>query len=290
MRAALTYRGPLSSCNYDCGYCPFAKNTSSRAELTADRRALERFSRWVQTSRKHRLSLLFTPWGEALIRRHYQAALARLSQLDHIERIAIQTNLSCTLDWLSDAAADTLAFWVTFHPGFSEMAPFLEKLETLRQGGFAHSVGMVGKREHLPLAQTLRQLLPPETYLWVNAYKSEGPGYYAKHELAAWGAIDPLFDLNNERHSSRGHACFAGENAFSVDGDGDVRRCHFVGETLGNLYRNRLETMSAARGCPNATCGCYIGYVHLKRLALRDVYGDGLLARIPRPISQGDLR
>ena len=35
------------------------------------------------------------------------------------------------------------------------------------------------------------------------------------------------------------------------------------------------------RGCTNAVCDCHIGYVHLKPLALRDVYTDGLLERIP---------
>jgi hypothetical protein len=40
---SILYRGPLSSCNYACGYCPFAKRRETAAELARDREALARF-------------------------------------------------------------------------------------------------------------------------------------------------------------------------------------------------------------------------------------------------------
>ena len=33
VRYNILYRGPLSSCNYACDYCPFAKRAESRVEL-----------------------------------------------------------------------------------------------------------------------------------------------------------------------------------------------------------------------------------------------------------------
>ena len=47
MSLSILYRGPLSSCNYACGYCPFAKRRETAAELARDRTALERFVAWV---------------------------------------------------------------------------------------------------------------------------------------------------------------------------------------------------------------------------------------------------
>src|SRR5262245_8293830 len=80
----LLYRGPLASCNYDCPYCPFAKRRDSREELAADRAALERFTGWIeQKPNKHRFSILFTPWGEGLVRSWYREALVRLSHQPH---------------------------------------------------------------------------------------------------------------------------------------------------------------------------------------------------------------
>ena len=41
MHYMVLYRGPLSSCNYGCVYCPFAKKNEAYAELAGDRAALE---------------------------------------------------------------------------------------------------------------------------------------------------------------------------------------------------------------------------------------------------------
>ena len=35
---SILYRGPLRSCNYACGYCPFAKQEAEPSVLAADRR------------------------------------------------------------------------------------------------------------------------------------------------------------------------------------------------------------------------------------------------------------
>ena len=100
-------------------------------------------------------------------------------------------------------------------------------------------------------------------------------------DLDRFSAIDPLFAFNTERHPSRGRACRAGESAISVDGDGTVRRCHFISEPLGNLYRDDLDALLRPRTCTNETCDCHIGYVHLAHLGLDRVFGDGILERIP---------
>ena len=47
MNLSILYRGPLSSCNYACDYCPFAKRSETPAELAHDRACLERFAGWV---------------------------------------------------------------------------------------------------------------------------------------------------------------------------------------------------------------------------------------------------
>src|SRR4051812_45308034 len=98
MNLSILYRGPLSSCNYACWYCPFAKRRETADELTADRLALERFVRWAEAHTDVHLGILFTPWGEALVRRWYQEALIRLTAQAHVRRVAIQTNLSGNLD------------------------------------------------------------------------------------------------------------------------------------------------------------------------------------------------
>lgn len=94
-------------------------------------------------------------------------------------------------------------------------------------------------------------------------------------------SIDPHFPVNNRRHASFGKPCGAGENSFTVDGAGTIRRCHFVGTPLGSIQAEDWQACLSPRNCPNATCGCHIGYVHLKHLGQEAIYGDNLLERIP---------
>jgi MoaA/NifB/PqqE/SkfB family radical SAM enzyme len=278
---SILYRGPLSSCNYACAYCPFAKRRESAVELNRDRAALARFLDWV-TARpaEDRLGILFTPWGEALTRRWYRDALVRLTGLPQVVRAAVQTNLSCGLSWVDDCDRSRLALWATFHPTQVSRRRFLAKCRELDRRGARYSVGVVGLREHFAEIEALRNELSPHIYLWINAYKDQ-PDYYRREETEWLASIDPLFPVNNHRHPSLGRACRAGNTVVSVDGDGTVRRCHFIRAPLGNLYDPGFERVLAKRPCTNATCGCHIGYVHMPDLGLDEVFGDGVLERIP---------
>ena len=143
MDLTVLYRGPLASCDYDCPYCPFAKRRDTTAQLRADRAALERFAHWA-THSEDQLSLLFTPWGEGLVRSWYRRTLTELSHLPHIRRVAIQTNLSCRTDWLTEADLDTIALWCTYHPGQTPYDRFLAKCRDLAEREVRFSVGVVG--------------------------------------------------------------------------------------------------------------------------------------------------
>ncbi|MEU0988721.1 STM4011 family radical SAM protein [Streptomyces sp. NPDC005953] len=284
MDLTLLYRGPLASCDYDCPYCPFAKRRDTPQQLRTDRAALERFTTWVSQQGDDRLSVLFTPWGEGLVRSWYRRALVELSQLPQVRRVAIQTNLSCRTDWLAEADLTTLALWCTYHPGQTPYERFLGKCEDLARLGVRFSVGIVGVPEHLDHARELRAALPDHVYLWVNA--AEGHTY-TDAEAAQWTELDPLFAYSRRAHRSAGLPCRTGESVVSVDGDGTVRRCHFVPAELGNLYDGSYREALRPRPCPLAVCDCHIGYVHLESLPLYDVFAGGVLERIPASPAPG---
>lgn len=280
MELTVLYRGPLASCDYDCPYCPFAKRRDTPDQLRADRAALERFSIWAAAQTGDRLSVLFTPWGEGLVRSWYRRTLVELSRLPHIRRVAIQTNLSCRTEWLADADPAKLALWCTYHPGETPYDRFLARTRELADRGIRFSVGIVGLPEHREDALRLRADLPEQVYLWVNA--AEGRTY-EDAEADAWTAVDPLFPYSRRPHRSAGLPCRTGESVISVDGEGTVRRCHFVRAELGNLYDGSYRAALRPRACPLALCDCHIGYVHLESLPLYDVFAGGVLERIPAP-------
>jgi hypothetical protein len=276
----ILYRGPLASCNYGCPYCPFAKRHDTREALARDYAALSRFVDWLAARPADRFKVLFTPWGEALIRKPYREAMTRLSHMPSVGRVAIQTNLSGDLEWVAGCNLNRIALWCTYHPGEVARETFLDQCHVLDRIGARYSVGVVGLKEHLDEIEAVRAALSASTYLWVNAYKRVA-GYYTGAEIERIAAVDPLFELNLQVYASRGRACRAGEETIVVDGDGNVRRCHFVREVIGNLYDSAFEQVLRPRPCSGEVCRCHIGYVHMRDLDLYTLFGDGVLERIP---------
>lgn len=280
MNLSILYRGPLSSCNYGCVYCPFAKHTETHQEHERDRLALERFINWVESRRDDTIGVLFTPWGEALVRKRYQDAFVRLSSLSNVVKVAIQTNLSSRLDWVERCDKRKIALWATFHPAETTRERFLAQCQELERRMVSYSVGVVGLKEHAEEIDALRRALPSHVYLWINAYKRQ-PDYYSAKDVQRFTGIDPLFPINNQYHASFGRACLGGHSVISVDGDGVMRRCHFIKASIGNIYEPGFEEALRPRPCTNATCGCHIGYVHMPGLKLYEVFGTGVLERVP---------
>lgn len=281
MNLTILYRSDLESCNYTCPYCPFVPSPVGDAQLRADREALLRFTGWVRAQAAHKISIFFTPRGEVLMYRWYREAMVELSRMEHVVKVVAQTNLSAPPDWLQSASRSRIALWCSYHPAQTTRRLFLEQCRVLDNIGIAHSVGMVGTVENIPEIEAMRAAMNRETYLWVNAFKRLAD-YYSPSDVERLTAIDPLFGFSNTGHKSLGRRCRCGSSVIAVDAYGDVRRCHFVEETKGNIYRDSLEDcLEPESFCPIEKCRCHIGYVHLEHLALEQVFGGRVLERIP---------
>jgi hypothetical protein len=69
MNLSILYRGPLSSCNYGCGYCPFAKRTETAAEPAHDRACLKRFVTSVGGRSGDSIGVLYETFGDGVLER-----------------------------------------------------------------------------------------------------------------------------------------------------------------------------------------------------------------------------
>jgi hypothetical protein len=204
-----------------------------------------------------------------------------ISHLPHVQKVAIQTNLSGQLSWIQDVNPASFALWSTFHPEWSNLEQFLAKCHQLIDHKIRFSVGVVGVPRFRAAIATLRQHLPDSVYLWINAVKAELPQLSAS-DRAFFNSIDPFYELNTHHYPSLGKACRAGESVISVDGEGPIRHCHFIKDAIGNIYDLAFSQALRDRPCTNTTCHCHIGYVHLDYLELNKVFGSGILERIPQ--------
>jgi MoaA/NifB/PqqE/SkfB family radical SAM enzyme len=285
MSLLVLFRTRLEWCNYTCRYCPW--NATARrvpAEAFHEdearlRRILDRVAQLPDA-----VEFFITPKAEYLVLPYWRDAVSRLLALPQVERVTIQTNLSFDVaDFLDRVDAAKLALWTTYHPTEvpeSELDNLHAKWRLLQERGVTFSVGIVGTRENLPHLRRLRRRLDPHVYLWVNAYQRE-PNYYTTEQLAEIRGVDPWFDLNNQSFPSRGRPCTAGQRAVYLDDEGDLRRCFFVGEVIGNLFRDGWRRLSAPRPCPRETCHCYVGHMHIVELNFRSIYGRNLAVRVP---------
>ena len=284
----ILYRSPIEFCNYACPYCPWHANprTIRPERLQQDREELERI-----TQRLLELAwdceVFLVPKGENLILDYYWEALSRLLQGETIRRVTVQTNLSfdplARLGAMSEASLRKLALWISYHPmqAAEGIPSFLDKLNCLQQCGVTFSVGLVGLREHFA---TLRQLAPAlaerEITLWVNAYKRE-PGYYSPQEQTFLESIDPTFTWTHIRLPTLGVPCHAGHLSVFLDSQGDLRRCLFAPETLGNIFSD-FALLEKAHPCPQTSCHCYLGHLNIPSLGYESRYGENLCVRIPQ--------
>jgi hypothetical protein len=276
----LAYRGSLASCNYSCGYCPFAKRRDTAATLSHDAQSLTRFVDWV-LARRDALQIQFTPWGEALVRDYYRQAVLKLANAEHVNQVAVQTNLSSSLKWLEHPQAVKIALWATYHPAQVSLHRFVRKCLQLRALGIRFSVGVVAMHEHYQAIRQLRAALPPDTVIWLNAYDRRTANYYSADDLEWLDVIDPWFIHNRRPARSLGAPCRTGQDFFLVHGNGDVWRCHTVPRILGNLYARPLEDLAERRPCTRLRCECFVGYVHREDLPLREAFGAGAIGRLP---------
>jgi hypothetical protein len=184
------------------------------------------------------------------------------------------------LDWLTDGNAEKLSLWATFHPTETDRATFVDKIRWLRERNIRLSAGVVGVPEFLSEIQQLRRELPDDMYLWINPQQPRRRPYTAG-EQAAFESIDPQFSLLSRRSPSLGKACSTGETSFTVDGRGNMRRCHFVDEVIGNVYSPDWETTLQSRVCPRRACDCYLGKAQFLTDVLTPMFGSTNLERLP---------
>lgn len=274
------YRGALETCNYACDYCPFAKRKETSQKKAEDIAGLDSFISWIANNTDINFNIFFTPWGEALVFKRYQQAVKQLAAMPNVNKIIFQTNLSSKLDFLAEINSLKLGLWCTYHPTEVARQKFINKTKFLDSNNVKYSVGVVGKPDLFDEIQQLRKELNPSTYLWINAYVDNDQHYiYTEEQRLFLTAIDPLFSFNKP-YVSQNLPCFTGENAIVVDEFGDIFRCHFIKQVIGNIHQNSWQQALQKRVCTRGFCDCHIGYIFLKSLNFKRIFGKQILERI----------
>lgn len=251
------YRGLVRTCNYNCPYCPFGKKR--RMDLQKDTKALEAFC--AKVGQLGQVGVMFAPRGECLIYDHYQQAVAQISAYGNTDFVCCQTNLSFDVEKFSKTAGlgiEKLSLWCSFHPSQTTIDSFVGKCLALSRLGVNYCVGAVGNPGDTEVLEELRNKLPKEVYMWINAMDGLGRPYTAD-EIDAFSRIDPLFSISVEGFLSDPGLCRGGRDAIFVEGNGDFFACNISRAKLGNLY-SADAFRTPAKTCISKKCDCYLAY------------------------------
>ncbi len=275
----LIYRGFLRTCNYTCNYCPFSKTT--QRDLSKDHLALDQMIS-VLPQFKHPINLMITPYGEALIHRHYLKALATISKQTSVKLVGCQTNASFSVNQFVKVIEDStgqiekIRLWCSFHPSQISAERFLEQCLDLHKAGFIFSVGAVADYKMIEQFRLLKAKLPKTVYFWLNANEMRRTAY-APNELQAFLEIDPQFSMEISHYPADTKQCLAGRKSIFMNADGDIFACNISNTKLGNLYQNILLPTQ----CTAKECSCYLAYFHRTDIPELDVFGDNKIFRVP---------
>lgn len=277
--------GHIPFCEMRCGFCNLFTTTNPTADAeTLFVEAFERQARIVRSLLGPSLRITTGAIG---------GGTPTLLSAAHLYRV-FAVNLSIAPTWASELptpALEKLGLWATWHPIESSLRSFITRVQRALDLGVGLSIGVVATREHLGHVDDLANaLLEIGTSLqWINAYKRgyrTPKDYYSPAELARLTELDPWFPNDLLGEKSAGRPCDTGTSTISVDGDGEVTRCHFTKRRLGNLYVDGLSEILAPEGtnnpCPRLECNCFQGYVHVTDTSLHDTFrSTAALSRRP---------
>lgn len=277
------YRGSLKSCNYSCYYCPFAKHKMTNSELEKDKMAFDRFSEKIKTDSTHDLTVMITPYGEAMIHEYYQNGLIDLAKLQHIKGVGIQTNLSFSteifIEKINQAQINKkkLKIWASYHPSMVDAEVFAAKANRLEQY-VDISVGMVAVPEDLESISELKKHLSPSIYLWLNG-QSRRKSHYTEQAKCLLKQIDPFFDFELNRIGNETALCTAAKESILVEANGKIFPCHMINTYIGNYYKEMPAGDSFI--CDRSYCDCFLSYSQLNLNSFDNFFGANKRFRIP---------
>ncbi|TYQ17755.1 UNVERIFIED_CONTAM: hydroxymethylpyrimidine pyrophosphatase-like HAD family hydrolase [Acetivibrio alkalicellulosi] len=278
------FRSFLSSCNYSCSYCRFAKKKMNEVEILKDEKCVQRFCDFIDsTNFKNRVSIFLTPYGEGLIHDYYIRAMARLAMNPKCQYISCQTNLSFDesvfINTLKSYHVDLskVKLWASCHPEMISAGEFVKKVNKLK-ADIDLSVGIVAIPQNLESVFDLRKELPKNIYMWVNGKDGEKTRY-TKEQIQSLVSVDPLFYNEISKRKVEDNCCNAGEDSVFIEGNGDAFACHINKNQLFNIFK-RTDLVKSFR-CDRRYCDCYLSYSLRKDSNLNSYFKQYTPIRLP---------
>lgn len=279
MTKNIFFRGEIDFCNFSCSYCPFAKKSLSKEKIQKESENLKKLFVYVKNLDEN-VNIMITPYGEALIHPLYQEFMARISTLENVRKIGIQTNLSVDtnelINTLSKNHADfsKIMLWATFHSEYAEIEKFCNKANSLSEL-ISISCGIVANKKNYEEIRKLRENLNANIYLWINAMDKIKNGF-SEEEITSLSKIDPMFAY--EFYAKRIDFMNLRDDNFSNCQSYDKIYVDIQKYSSSCFFKKKRAIDSLCNN--HKICDCYLGYSNFGNNILDRFFGENIIFRI----------
>ncbi|MFH1283898.1 MAG: radical SAM protein, partial [bacterium] len=272
-------------CNYKCSYCIFWKEHKERypyVEIDKCRKI------WDGIFEKYGCCHIRLSGGEPFVYPHFIELIAMLSKKHTVD---VTTNLSFNTDLLlRNMPPGGITLSASFHPEFTDIDEFLDKVVLLNEKGFPTSIAFVAYPPHLKdlkrykSAAEKRKVFDQTGVLFkiipfIGEFEGQKyPGRYSVEqkklldEAATNTEIESQRELNaqwldqgeNEKFK-QDKWCRMGQMYAKILPDGTVTRCcHHESDKLGSIFDKDFRLLDEPAACKVDSCACWkpmlVGY------------------------------
>lgn len=246
-------------CNYRCAYCFFDGHWEEYGRRFLAKSTPEWLACWSRIQERCGRAAVNITGGEPFVFPDFIALACGLSRLHW--PINISTNASLLSDeFMAAADPQRISVSVSFHPGYHQPAPFLERLRKLRAAGFAGCNNFVAFPPQLGLLpeltarfQEIGESLKVVPFIGTFQGRSYPEGYTAEQKK-----LLGMSDDWAERKRRKGRPCLAGQRSALLLPDGNVARCGQIGDRriIGNIFDPGFAFLAQAEPCDVELCPC----------------------------------
>jgi tetratricopeptide (TPR) repeat protein len=260
-------------CNYRCSYCYAPKPEKLLFDEKNQNKALylsldEWIRIWDNIYGKYGSCRIRLDGGEPSMYPLFIELVAKVSR-QHL--LQINTNLSFDVsEFAKVASPEMVRIDASFHPEFSTIENFVDKIKVLNECGFKLVVSCVA---YPPFLDKIKEYKEPFEKLHIpfitHPFSGEfnGKSYPRAYEIEEISKIYNLDEASRlvmgwrkgEKNITKGKFCRMGQSYGRIYPNGDVYRCCAEGGMfkIGNIAQNTFQLLDEAIECGSENCPCW---------------------------------
>ena len=230
-------------CNYDCKFCVTKSNVFPEKIYDID----EIMSAWANVYNKYGRCKICITGGEPLLYPKFGLIIKKLSDIHNLH---ITTNLSTDINFLSDKniGRDNVFFNITFHPYYTDIKTFIDKLLKLQKYEYDFSVCYMNDKSQMSEILNYNKIFNEYGFQLVPvSYDNDDKKIKILSKFLYNNFVEECDNVTDGFKNTT--LCNAGVNYACVDKDGNGFSCSVLKRNLGNIFEKTFSFSDARISC-----------------------------------------